>query len=465
MKTNPHTRRMFLQGTGGFLLAIPTLSSLLARPERAAAQATTPIRYVQWITNHGQFEQNFWPAQRPTDAAMGFPDIKARALTSITGPMSAVLGPEFDPVRGKMNLLRGLDLMHSTTLHNSSAATCGSWPRNDDSIPTFAHSVDSILEKSKKVYPTGVRVPALRITPGNNPAYASGSFCWTTQNGKPFRLPCLDKTEAALNAVFKGATTSATGAVDPALAARRRLTDQVLEDYKRVAGSRVLGSADKQQLSHYMDLLADVQQRMSIEAPACTPPSQLANGDYDVLHKNAIDICVAAMLCGATRIVAYHCYQGSPTAYDEDTFHTWAHNDAAKHAGLMTWRYKQFARLMKRMDEFTDPDGKTLLDNSFVYGNNELAEPSHGGKHLQSMPVITGGSAGGRLVTGQYIDYGKRLVNNVFTTIYAAMGLEPADYELGGAGFGEYSGKNAEAYSAYLPDAERRKPLPYLYRG
>jgi hypothetical protein len=258
-----------------------------------------------------------------------------------------------------------------------------------------------------------------------------------------------------------------TGGVDPTQAAQIRLTDQVLEDYRRVAQSSALSSADKAQLSHYMDLLADVQRRAQIEAPACTAPAQLTQSDFDVLHKNASDIAVAAMLCGATRVVAYNCYQGAANTYDEETFHAWAHNDAAKHGVGMTWRYKQLARLMKTMDQFTDPDGKTLLDNSLVYACNELSEPGHGGKHLQNMPILTGGSAGGRLVTGQYIDFGKRLFNNMLITNFAAMGMtNPAEYERDNrVGFGDYQGKNEATYAAWLSTAERRKPLPYLFKG
>jgi hypothetical protein len=473
MKYNPSSRRMFLQGAGGFLLGVPTLASLLAKTSRAEAQAVTgtaPIRYVQWVTNHGQFEKNFWPSELPTDPAkvngVDVPGVKTRALSSY-GKLSQVIGEDFDPVRKKMNLIRGLDLMVAATLHNCCVPTCASWPREDNNIPNVAYSVDHIMEKSKTVYPTAVRVPALRLFPGNNSAFRSGSFCWTTQNGKPTRLPCHDKTQAALNAVFPSGSASGGGGADPAQAAKLRLTDQVIEDYRSVLGGTTLSAVDKAQLSNYMDLLADVQNRAKIEAPECTPPSQLSQSDFVVLHKNAIDIAVAAMLCGATRIVAYHTYQGAPASYDEFTFHTWAHNDASKHGPLQQWRYGRLAQLIKTMDSFTDVNGKTLLDNSLVYACNELSEPGHGAKHLQNMPIITAGSAGGRLVTGEYIDFGKRLFNNMLVTNFAAMGMtNPAEYERDGrVGFGEYTGKNEGTYQAYLSDAERRKPLPYLFKG
>jgi hypothetical protein len=252
--------------------------------------------------------------------------------------------------------------------------------------------------------------------------------------------------------------------VDPVIAARVKLADQVIDDYRAVMGSRALSAADRQQLSDYMDLLGDVQTRMQVEAPECTPPSQLTESDFELLHKNAADLAVAAMLCGATRVVAYHCYQGAPDSYDEETFHAWAHDNAPLHTSLQNWRYRQLAKLIETMDAVVESNGKTLLENSFLYAGNELSDPQHGGSHLQSMPIITAGNAGGQVVSGQYIDFGARLMNSMLITVFAAMGVEPGDYERNGVvGFGDYEGRESEKYAAYLSDAARRAPLPYLF--
>jgi hypothetical protein len=303
------------------------------------------------------------------------------------------------------------------------------------------------------------------MTPGVNSGYKWGSFSWTTRNGDPFKLPAYDTTETAFEAVF-GAGAMGSPLVDPVITRRKRLTDQVLEDYRSVSNSGSLSSADRRLLTDYMDLIGDLQARMQVEAPPCTPPEQLTESDFDVLHRNAVDIVVAALLCGSTRVVAYHTYQGSPTDYDEETFHAWAHDDASKHAPMQNWRYRQFAQLVRRMDEVIDVNGKTLLDNSIVYCGNELSDPGHGGGHLKSLPIITAGGAGGKVVTGQYIDFGGRLMNNLLVTLFATMGLEPADYEQNGVvGFGDYEGTGSEAYAAYVSNEERRRPLPYLYVG
>jgi hypothetical protein len=462
VKLQLRSRRMFLQGTGGVLLAIPTLPSLLWKAARVEAQDTiTPVRYVQWITNHGVFEPHFWPASTYTPGEPDADGVRVRALTDIPERLSPILSEGFDPVRGKMNLLRGLDLMVGPGFHNAGVPTCASWPRQDNLVPAFAYSVDSILETSTKIYPTPVRTPALRMTPGVNPASVWGSFCWTTKAGKPTKLTAYHSPKTALDEVFAGAQQ------DPKLAAQDatlRLVDQVKDDYRHVAKLNALAAADKELLSNYIDLLADVQRRTTSNVSACRTP-QLANQtNFDVLHKNATDIAIAALLCGATRVVCYHCYHGSASQYDESSFHSWCHNDKDRHRELMTYRYGQLARLLCAMDQVKEANGKTLLDNSLVYAGNELSDPGHGAKHLQSLPVILAGSAGGKLTTDRYIDYSGRLFNNLLISIFHVLGLGPSDYERDNVvGFGDYQGRNQQSYTRFLTNEERRKPLPRLF--
>ena len=468
MKVHLRSRRMFLQGASGVLLAIPSLPSLLWRISRAHAQDTTPrVRYVQWITNNGQYDEHFWPEARyapeaPVETAgEQVPHAKVRPLSDIPGPLSRILTDAFDPVRPKLNVIRGLDMMSFKWYHNSCAPTCASWPRRDNHIPYFAHSIDSILETSPKVYPEAVRTPALRLTPGVRSASWWGSFCWTTRDGKPLRLPAHETPEAAAQALF-GATQG-----DAARAGRARtsqLVDQVADDYRRVMNLPALGSSDKQLLSNYVDLLADVQRRIAIEQPACGTPTLRMQTNNDALHNNSCDLAVAAMLCG-TRVVAYHIYHGMTEGYDEKTIHRWSHDDIEKHADVLTYRYKHLARLLRTMDQVTDSDGSTLLDNSIVYATNELSDPTHAKSHLRNMAILLAGKAGGKLSTGNYLDYHGRLFNSVPITIFNAMGLTPEDYQRNDVvGFGDYEGYAPEWYEAYLPESERTKPLPFLYR-
>ena len=468
MKTATFQRRMFLQGATA-LLAIPFLESLVSKTARAAP--ALGVRYVQWVTDHGVVPSSFWPADalRPTQSysenGQIVPDVRSRALGDIQGPMSAILGTNFDALRSKMNLLRGLNGIANDNWHNNCFPTTGANPTTDHGDAGFPYSVDVILENSGLVYPTPVATPALRLTPGVNSSYKWGSFSWTKANGGPFRLPAHEATLAALTAAFPNTTMGTEPKKDPRAELRSQVTDMVMEDYRGVLRSPRLSSADKEQLNHYMELVSQVQKRIRATAPNCTKPGQASETNFDALHKNAIDVTVAALLCGATKVVAYGAYQGSPSSYDEETFHAWAHDDAAKHTTLQQYRYAKLADLVRAMDSVTEGDGKTLLDNSVVFATNELSDPGHGDNHLRDMPVMTFGSAGGRMKTGNYVDYTRRPYNNVLVSMFAAMGLGNADFERDGVvGFGGYTGyltKNVG--SEYLTDSEKRKPLPMLF--
>ena len=63
MKFNRTTRRMFLTGAGGAVLAMPLLSSLLPRELRSVAQAggpTPPRRFLALKTYNGMPVDEFW---------------------------------------------------------------------------------------------------------------------------------------------------------------------------------------------------------------------------------------------------------------------------------------------------------------------------------------------------------------------------------------------------------------------
>ena len=468
------SRRMFLRGAGGALVAIPPLSSLLPRSVRSQP-AAVPVRYVQWVTNHGQYPENFWPARNDANMLVDVgAGVRARPLDAFEGPLSMVLDSAFDPLRSKLNLIRGLDVIKSASLHNASAPTCASanqgssdgGPCDTHTCFRFKHSADVVMEDFSGLYAQPVRSRALRLTPGLASSSKWGSFSWRDGD----RVFAPDTSEGAMREVF-GDEPGSAPALGPSPADQRRLdlTDDVIEDYRQVVTSPGLSSLDRQRLQDYMDLLADVQRPLRIPASTgCSPPALDPESSFDDLHRNAVNITTAALACQATRVVAYHCFHVSSSEMMRATHHEWAHNagDSDLHGGMMRYRYRQLAQLISNLDALIDVDGNTVLDNTVVYAGNEL---SGGGDHgLDNMPLLTAGGAGGRLRTGQYIDYGGRPLNNLLITLFQVMGLGPSDYERNGqAGFGDYEiGGNSAKYRQYHDtDARRRAPLPYLYLG
>ena len=64
--------------------------------------------------------------------------------------------------------------------------------------------------------------------------------------------------------------------------------------------------------------------------------------------------------------------------------------------------------------------GKTLLDNSVVYISSDICHGDHGHNNY---PVVVGGSAGGKLKTGEYLKFDKTKQSDLFTTFLRAFGV------------------------------------------
>jgi hypothetical protein len=88
---------------------------------------------------------------------------------------------------------------------------------------------------------------------------------------------------------------------------------------------------------------------------------------------------------------------------------------------------KQYARLLAKLDSYTEENGKTLLDNSAILYANELSD---GKAHsFIDLPFIVAGSAAGYFKQGEYVklaEPGNNKVaphNRLLTTLVNAMGV------------------------------------------
>src|SRR5687768_11646668 len=109
-KMNNLDLRMFLKGIGGAYLVLPFLPSLL--PREACGQAVTILkRLVAMWTGNGTVYKNWYPTVRPAETVGT--NFREMPLSSISGNISTILGPQLSALRSKLLLLRGLDGMAS----------------------------------------------------------------------------------------------------------------------------------------------------------------------------------------------------------------------------------------------------------------------------------------------------------------------------------------------------------------
>lgn len=519
-------RRTFLYTTAGATLAMPFLSSL--SPTRMRAQdMTAPRRFVAIQSYSGQIARQWYPTRAPagyrlrdavfSDAAKqdGTTYLHGRVagtpyghapLTDFAGGVSAVLGTDLDPYLGKMNLLRGVDFLAGTShteggyFGNYAACTNSNVYDVVPAVPT----IDQVMAHSTRFYESAPLLRTMHVGTGSNTTFSYTNY--GMPGGAVEAAYCTLNPREAWQEAF-GAFMSPDMPVENP---NRSLLNAIYEDYRRLGRSSRLSMDDRQLLERHVAFLADIERRISgMTGVACTVPGMprdIENGypwrdvssieDLEETVASLVDVCVAALRCDVTRVVTFKVQKaitnasGTPRAsYHESgdvagDWHQFAHSVGDGYSennvlAIHQWTASRvFRRFLEGLDSAPDVGGSTVLDNSLVVWGNELGY-SH---YTTDVQTLTAGSAGGRLRTGQYIDYidwDQDYANPIenwgvlspgvphnrwLVTMLQAMGLSPADYEsTPGAGYGQSAVIDAPwAWPGHANMGAIAMPLPGL---
>jgi hypothetical protein len=501
-KPSPLSRRMFLRAASGAALGIPLLESLL--PRGAQAQTASPaVRFIAMRSYSGQVAKLWYPTSTPAgyqlrDAVFSDPDKKdgttylptrlgttrhsIARLSDFAGPagISSVLGPALNPYVNKLNLLRGLDMMQ-TAGHNG-GATFGNYAestqqalRSLSQMPT----IDRVMAYSPKLYPTAPTLRALDLGTGSPSSFSFTDY--GIRGGAVEQVSFLLDPKQAWDKAF-GAFM---GPAQPMANPNASLMNAIHGDYARLSQHRRISAADKALLERHMTFLDEIERKLQILPPsACTAPAaprsipnyypwdQISSvADFNDTVRLMAEVAVAAIKCDVTRVVTFDVqkaltdvsgtwkasYHNSGDVQGD--WHQFAHdletdpNSRANFLAISKWICNTvFAKFCELLD-VEEANGKTYLDNSLICWGNELGY-SH---YNTDMMTLLAGGAGGRLKTGNYIDYidwnhsyanpinawGVLIPglphNRLLVTLLQAMGLSPADYERDGiAGYGHH---------------------------
>lgn len=478
MKYNPTSRRMFLCGAGAALV-LPALPSLLPREAHAGPEAAPPPRYIQVLNPYGPSASLYFGAQKANQKIE--PNVNVKSLSEVTGAISPILGDAFTPLKQKLSLLRGIDVLPENANHQYCFATCASSYAkgidSDEAPPTSGQeSIDVLLSRSAKVY--GPSVPAVRRAVNLNPIttddYSKNrSFSWRSADSKLQIVRPVKQTQA-----FFDAFASGFGAAAESDSREAALLQAVYGDYKKVRDGSRISAADKQKLESYMSLVADIQKG----AGTCAPAMQEEEIDIEATITNQFRILAAALACDLTRVasITLGMSAGYGTRHAE---HHKLYGETSTGIALdLKLTGTRVARLLSILDAVKEPTG-TLLDNSLVYWSMQYGCVTLGGQHnAANMPVMIAGSAGGKLKQGHYIDFREPAsatlhdddrrgipMNNLLVMFMNCMGLSSADYEATpGKGYGSYplnALANKPNGAFWDSMAGRRSPVPFMYTG
>lgn len=226
----------------------------------------------------------------------------------------------------------------------------------------------------------------------------------------------------------------------PKVDLRKSALDRALKDLATLRAR--LPVSDREVLDSYQDSLRDIEKRlgMTTMAPAaagCAPPMLGSNidvkaeGNYPAVGKLQMDMIVAALQCGATRVASLQWGnsndQCSYSWLGVNTLgHDMAHNNnncdpsGAKKLKTYQWYAEQYAYLLGKLSAIPEGTG-TMLDNTLIVWASEFGDSN--GHSSNNLMWLLMGNAGGYFKSGRIIDCGGRSINDFHTSLCNAMGL------------------------------------------
>jgi hypothetical protein len=428
------SRRRFLRGAGGVALGLPFLEALAARS--ASAQTAPLKRFAVFFACNGVNMDRWFP-----NGAYG-------ALTD--AHLMGTANEALLPFRSKLLFPRGV--------HMSPRGYSRDGGGGDDHGKGMAHkltaqfaddsqwlargpSIDQVLAQRINPGDGAQRQPALTLMVGRPAGYRGLDFVSYTEAGRS--VAAINNPWTAYSQ-FIG-LDNRSGPPDPAQERLTRRRESVMdlvrgqfEDLQRAD----LSSTDRQKLDQHFSAVRDVEVRLARSAVSCgdSPLETRANAyrdagdrvtenlEYPTIADLQVDIMALALACDYTRVATLHFDRGSggPIFQWEGMSHTYSHhklshgktrddcfdNSTNPNCGnvagyeemlfqIDSWHQRKLARLLSRLDGYTEADGRTVLDNSAILYTNEL---SNGRAHsFMDLPYIIAGGAAGYFKQSQYV--------------------------------------------------------------
>ncbi|HYP91315.1 MAG TPA: DUF1552 domain-containing protein [Polyangiaceae bacterium] len=433
------SRRVFLRGLGGAIVAAPFLSSVFERS--AKAQPSGPCRTIVMFTHYGCVTDKWFPNK--LDGDLTAEDLRATTLAPLA------------PFAKKLLMPRGIRTMNEWTKDNKgaghgrgqgvdshiqvagSAFTCQpvSPNMNDPfSFQTFTRFVP------KPVGPSLDHVMAQQLSPDKVPLFLCTSGQTNEGAQSAISYSAADTLARGFNA--NQAFASLTNLFQPsmplnadswAMQKGKTIADIVKGDLSRLM-SRDMSRADEQKLAAWVELANDVGKvlaaprgcgqdtadflgasgklSVSTDADALTRPVSATMDNADLYSA----IATLAAACNANPVI----FLKYPPAFVFSGLglsinsHNLSHRlDTANMAGtcaesaldsllkIDAYHARKFASLVNMLDSLEEGDG-TLLDNTVAVW---ITEDSDGLAHnLNNLPIIQAGSGAGYFKTGKIIN-------------------------------------------------------------
>lgn len=362
------SRRQWLRGTGGSLL-LPTLSSALPPPARAAAEHAVPSRMVVAHFGTGMNVREFFP---DTDG----PDC---GLPRIVRPL--------EPVRRQMTILSGLQLEHGGG-HTGDYSFLSGAPGWTASGIQGGVSFDQLVAQRIGV---DTRYPSLQFSIERGTNFGNqglATLSWS-QSGIP--MAAENDPHAIFQRLFGQDDNASRATAETRFRRRGSILDMVHEQAADM--QRRLSVDDRRKLDEYFQSVRSVEEQLQRDVRWSSLPKPKPNldglGDYSSsltpdapgfdyarYQRLMYDLVVLALSTDSTRVITYNVRQELRGGVFETHgvskgFHSLSHhNNDPKNldelAKVDEINMQFWLGFLERMQSVTQSDGRSLLDHTAV---------------------------------------------------------------------------------------------------
>ena len=432
------TRRHFLRGAGGAILAIPYLPSLTSRAWAADAPMKPPNKcFFSVGTGHGNiWSKNMYPSDALLTDSMDYAGRTVRfgnlaaqqnqGMTSLSPCLSSASGNLPPSLLAKMNVMRGLDIPYRIGHHDGGylGNFAGTLENNTGGINNdkqAAPTIDQFLAFSPTFY-SQEDIDA-KMTQRSF-CIGSGAMSWNYTSpikklGDVVSQPAFTSNLALYNMLFDPG--SAYNGVDA------MIIDRVKENLARLKKDPRLSKNDHLRLDQHVERMFEIERKIQVAGKLPDPPSAPMEPTSPLLLDESFaqnpflntsyvslmnDMVVAAFTTGVSRIGTWRqMIRFSGPLLINDWHGNVGHEGFGKQtAQQWALSYNRgtfehvFLNLASKLDQVSVEDGSTLLDNSLVTYLQEAGQVTHQ-TGVVNLPVVTIGGAGGDFKTGQFVDY------------------------------------------------------------
>lgn len=487
-------RRQFIKA-GTATLSIPFLESLIGSSAWAQTAAVNYKRIVFYNFHNAWYQDLVFPAS--TQYLIGPEGVRYIPLNQISGNISSLFTTaKYGHLKSKMNLLRGFDLTSASQGGGGHRGLYALGASDERSGNAVKDTIDTVISNSSAFYKS---VPFRRVLNAIPVSDGRGSYNFSYQNGQLSNQ--LKGSKQIFSDFFATATSGTeTTSSDPE-SQRKKALQFGLSAVSELSKSSKISSSDKIKLEAHAEMVNKVIGNLSFSTPSagtsCSNPNEPtlnesinAASGHSARLKQMMDLTYMAFNCQLTNMAVlqpYFAADGGGFETDDTTGNATYHQTVGHHYDPPEYlKYKGFIMdhllyLLNLMENTKEANGLSMLDNSLVVVNSNDGCSIHSS---WDMPVITFGSLGGLIKTGNYINYQRtntpsfigsldlyngndeigyrkdytyqlgRPLGSFYVTLLNALGIA-------NSGFGEYSNVDGN-YGEFVSAANRVKNLPIL---